>query len=181
MSFIPGADGNKSIFKDGIQVDHIGENTVGHNIVFDNAVTTDGGKQVYNISGEGLKTGTAYAATGSFADVDATNLKVNLPSAGTYLIISNIRWYVSATTWAVLVARLYNQTLGAEVSNSIRLGFEWGGPHEASINVTTGLTWLVTVSGITELRFQIKLLAGASGGVQADGNGYNTFEYVRLY
>jgi hypothetical protein len=57
MSFIPGADGNKSIFKDGIQVDHISENTVGHTIVFNNdttflnPVTTDGGKQVYNISG----------------------------------------------------------------------------------------------------------------------------------
>lgn len=30
MSFVPGADGDKSVFKDGIQVDHVSENTVGH-------------------------------------------------------------------------------------------------------------------------------------------------------
>jgi hypothetical protein len=32
MSFIPGADGDKSVFKDGIQVDHLSENTVGHGV-----------------------------------------------------------------------------------------------------------------------------------------------------
>ena len=30
MSLVAGADGDKSVFKDGIQVDHISENTVGH-------------------------------------------------------------------------------------------------------------------------------------------------------
>lgn len=180
MSLIPGISGSRSILMDGLQTDVIAENTLNAGVSILNSVTTDGGKQVYNISGEGLKTSTAYAATGSFADVDATNLKVNLPTSGTYLIISNIRWYVSSTTWAVLVARLYNQTLGAEVPNSVRLGLEWGGAS-SSMNVTTGLTWLVSVATATEIRFQIKLLAGASGGVQADGNGYNTFEFVRLY
>jgi len=32
MSFVPGADGDKSVFKDGIQVDHLSENTVGHGV-----------------------------------------------------------------------------------------------------------------------------------------------------
>lgn len=30
MSLVAGADGEKSVFKDGIQLDHISENTVGH-------------------------------------------------------------------------------------------------------------------------------------------------------
>jgi hypothetical protein len=30
MSLVAGADGDKSVFKDGLQVDHISENTVGH-------------------------------------------------------------------------------------------------------------------------------------------------------
>lgn len=59
------------------------------------------------------------AASGTFVD---TGLSVTLPSSGTYLIIANVRYrmMMSSGTFASIDIKLYNSTLGADVTDSIR-------------------------------------------------------------
>lgn len=88
MGFVPGADGDKSVFKDGIQVDHVSENTVGHGARVRGISDPTTYPVISGDIGEKFESawaGTLAAATSSYVDLGNQQTF----GAGRWLIIAN--------------------------------------------------------------------------------------------
>jgi len=118
----------------------------------------------------------------SFANVDTTWYKWDLPSSGTYLIGGNFR-AIQWTRNGFCKVRLYNNTASAAINNSDRMLLE-SGNNSNTLNVGVCPTWVVTVTAATLIYLQGKSSSptGSGGsGIQEDYNGNNECWHVRMY
>jgi len=118
----------------------------------------------------------------SFANVDTTWYKWDLPSSGTYLIGGNYR-AIQWTRNGFCKVRLYNNTASAAINNSDRMLLE-SGNNSNTLNVGVCPTWVVTVTAATLIYLQGKSSSptGSGGsGIQEDYNGNNECWHARMY
>ena len=116
----------------------------------------------------------------AFADIhDSLNLQ--LPSAGTYFIYANLRAAHDGDQNSYGSVRLWNQTDAAEVTDSIRLLIEIADATFALTTVSSFCGWVISVDSADEIRLQGMATQTGTIRVQADGNGYSTIAYIRLY
>jgi hypothetical protein len=127
----------------------------------------------------------AGGSAGTYQDI---GLSVNLPAAGTYLLIGNVRAWLTANGGggAYLVVQLYDTVAAASVSNSERILWltAYNDTSGAQRQNQPGQFWLVTVTGATT----IKLYAGRFGSpaswfdaaIASDVAGWTTLAFVRL-
>ena len=105
----------------------------------------------------------------SYANIDTTYMKADLPEKGTYMV------YVNATFLSVgsqvCYVRLYNNTLSAEVPKSFRYAVKNdGAPGGYATEVAAGLLWQVTVTGPTVMYLQGKCGSDTNAGLRANAN-----------
>ena len=116
---------------------------------------------------------------GSWANVNTTYYKWEIPAAGTYLVWGTFRARVwGATGYAKI--RLYNQTAGTVVTDSDNMLLE--NQQVGQLNVMCTANWRYVATGATTLYLQgISTTSGASGaGIQADANGWNECGFIRI-
>jgi len=124
-------------------------------------------------------TGGVYFGT-SWANVDTTNYKVDLPTAGSYIIYGTFRTIHDGDISAYGRIRLYNNTDSAAVTNSDRLLIEIVETTQGNINVLAGPMWQITVTDAKTIYLQGISLQATTIGIQCDANGYNEFGYFKL-
>jgi len=120
------------------------------------------------------------ASDGTYAD---TGLSITLPSAGTYLITGTVRGAIQGTTAnAFIVAKLYNSTDSADISNSETLVIFQATANTLAQN-SVAMTALVTVAASKT----IKLYAFRSGGgtyafshISSNSNGRTRLQYEKI-
>ena len=117
----------------------------------------------------------------SFADIDATNMAFTLPTAGTYLILADMRMIHDGDASAWSAVQLYNQSDTAAISNTIRMALEITETTQGLVNATIHCHWIVTFDSADEVRLQGKASVANTVGTFQDANGYSAFSYVRLY
>jgi len=117
----------------------------------------------------------------SFADIDATNMAFTLPTAGTYLILADMRMIHDGDAAAWSAVQLYNQSDTAAISNTIRMALEITETTQGLVNATIHCHWIVTFDSADEVRLQGKASVANTVGTFQDANGYSAFSYVRLY
>jgi hypothetical protein len=138
------------------------------------------GGSIDNIASESIKTsGNVGFVGGSWYDVDATYYKADLPSAGTYMIYGALHGYNSGGDREVGEIRLYDWTLGAVVTNSVRMFSKWQAPGIAFHFMATPM-WLVTVAEPTSIHLQMYASNTGKFYIYADGEGYSSFGYIKL-
>jgi hypothetical protein len=137
--------------------------------------------RVHNAASNTIKTtGLVYFGT-SWADVDATNYTVSLPTAGTYLIYGTLRGIHWGNVSAYGKVRLFNVTTSSQVTNSDRMFFESTSSSQGHLNLMVTPIWTITVNAASTIRLQGLATVASTVGIQCDINGYNEFGYVRLY
>ena len=169
MSFIPGADGYKSVFKDDIQVDHVAENTSGHGarhqaITNPTAwpINTGDVGQVISAVAHGININTSTQSL--IATIELT--------AGVWLVSGTVAIDGSvATTATGLLGNLNLKTnsLGTGfygIGNLAQKGFTAGGSFCA-----TFAPQVVTASPSDEMTCSVDLLSYGHNNVNA-GHGY---------
>jgi len=115
--------------------------------------------------------------TSTFANVNTTYYKWELPAAGTYVLFMTVR----ARVWGVNGfgrVRLYNNTAGAAISNTDTMLLE-SSNNTNLLNVCCSAIWSFTASGATTIFLQGNATTG-SCGIQSDSNGYNNFTWLRI-
>ena len=175
MSFVPGADGEKSVFKDDIQVNHLSENTVGHGV----RVRGVSDPTTYPVlAGDvGEVFGTAAAGTGGtgYSSTNTTGL-TNTMAAVISLTLNKGVYFVSGMT------RHYGLAGTPQVSMEIWVGGTRVTPVEAVVNgVTTATSGSCSLSlpiVITSDSTVVAVAARISTG--ADGGGINMISAVRI-
>ncbi|MBW8803358.1 MAG: hypothetical protein AUG49_21285 [Catenulispora sp. 13_1_20CM_3_70_7] len=119
-----------------------------------------------------------------------TGLEITLPRRGTYDLDANVRGRLGGTPAinTYIVARLWNATSGAVLSNSERLVDQIidlnPGSRQAGDNTTAPISERITVSGPTTIRVQAKRVnaVGASSiaSIYSDGNGVTSLRYEKV-
>lgn len=155
-------------------------NSIKEEKITDNAVTSDKANLTSGQVGMS-STFTFSAANGVY---QATNLKINLPAAGTYLIVANIRCTLkwSGGTWGWITTRLRNTTDSAYIANSHRISSLEDTPN-ISNQETASISMIVTVDGPKTIEVW-SARNGASTWTAVthtvNSNGTSTLGYVRI-
>ncbi len=145
-------------------------------------VTDSATRRVHNQSTSIVKTSGATLFGFNWADVDATNYKVDLPTAGDYLVYGTFRAIHQGSANGFAAVRLYNVTDSQVVANSMRMLIEiQGGTSHGLVNMMCSGLWRVSVDGSKTIRLQGIATVQNTVGIQCDGNGYNEFGYIRLF
>ena len=130
--------------------------------------------------------GSSFSITGTAGTFQDTGLSITLPSAGTYLIIANIRGVLTGnagTAWWI-ESKLYNSTDAADVANSERMTIYANTAALGNQN-TSILSAIVTVTAAKT----IKLYAARNGAgspswtasqIASASNGRTTLSYVEI-
>lgn len=114
----------------------------------------------------------------SWANVNTTYYKWDLPAAGNYVLWMTVRARLWGTTGYAKV-RLYNNTASAAVANSDTMMIE-SQTAGTYLNVMCSSLWQFTATGATTLYLQGNTTAANSQGIQSDANGYNEFGWMRI-
>jgi hypothetical protein len=114
----------------------------------------------------------------SFANINTTYYKWDLPSSGDYIVWCTVRSYLWSTN-AFGKVRLYNNTAGAVVTNSDTMLIE-SQTGNLLLNLGTTLQWKFTASGATTLYLQGGATVAGTVGIQSDSNGYDEFGYIKV-
>ena len=113
----------------------------------------------------------------SWANVNATYYKWDLPAAGTYLVWGTFRARVwGAAGYAKI--RLYNQTAGTVVTDSDNMLLE--NQQVGNLNVMCTANWRYVATAATTLYLQGISTVGSGAGIQADANGWNECGFIRI-
>jgi hypothetical protein len=113
----------------------------------------------------------------SWATVNSTYYKWDIPAAGTYLVWGTFR----ARTWGTsgfAKIRLYNQTAGTVVTDSDTMLLE--NQNSLSLNAMCTANWRYVATVATTLYLQGFATAGSGCGIQSDSNGYNECGFIRI-
>jgi hypothetical protein len=138
-------------------------------------------RRVHNDAASSVKTTGGYIYFGtSWANIDTTYFKVDLPTAGTYLLYGNFRALHFGTASCYAKVRLYNNTDASVVPNSDRMLIEVQNTSIGYINMMTSALWRVSVTAAKTIYLQGYCGAANMAGLVADVNGYDEFGYIRL-
>lgn len=177
MAFIPGADGNKSVFGDGIQVDHISENSSGHGVSIagrSNGVTVESGLVGQVVAGSTITSTTVTS--------EVTVSTITLPAGVWQMFFYATLYYNSGTsvsdrgvTWAAIKdatgTTIIGNTRRIVLSKTVAAGVF------ASNNVTVGASCVVNVSSSTNYLLRCKSYdiqgTATNAGIQND----TSFDY----
>jgi hypothetical protein len=97
MSLIPGADNEKVVCKDGIQVDHLSENTVGHGTRVRGISDPTTYPVIAGDVGETVQTTISQTAVSGTSFTVFPGGTLPIPSAGVWVILSSGSLYVSGS------------------------------------------------------------------------------------
>lgn len=114
----------------------------------------------------------------SYANINTTYYKWDLPSAGDYVVWCTVR----ARIWGLNTfarVRLYNNTAGSAVTNSDTMMLEFQSNNSA-LNVGVTMQWYFSASAATTLYLQGACSTSGEVGIQSDVNGYNEFGYIKI-
>jgi len=147
-----------------------------------NYVTSSTTRRVHNDTSNTIKTSGAIYFDAAWANVDTTYYKVDLPTAGTYLIYGTFRALHDGDVVCFAKVRLYNNTDAAVVTNSDRMLIEirYGAGH-GLVNMMCSSLWQIAVTAAKTIYLQGYATAANTAGIQCDSNGYDEFGYVRLF
>jgi hypothetical protein len=149
-----------------------------------NYVTDTTVRRVHNDINSNVKvvpTGGLLLFGTSWANIDTTYYKADLPSAGNYLIYASLRAYHAGDGVGLGHVMLYNNTDSADVANSTRMLIEFQpGTTMGIVNMMCSSLWKVTVNGPKTIFLRGKATAVNRVGIQCDANGYDEFGYIRL-
>jgi hypothetical protein len=175
MSLIPGNAYEKTIFPDGIQVDHISENTSGHGIVFDNKIyDTTCFYYHYNNTIPGAGAG---PHSEQLAGPGNTNLRVQVPYKGVYLVSCGFYIYTGVTVGNVEAGTIYIQTgtnstyqVGGGSGNTVRVSglrttayYPSGEPAGRGFAILSA-TWVGELNALDYILFGSAVYDGAGQG-----------------
>ena len=113
----------------------------------------------------------------SWASVNTTYYKWDLPVAGDYIVWCTLR----ARNWGTNgfgKVRLYNASTATAVTNTETMLIEQ--QNSVLLNTMSTSIWKFTATGATTLVLQGSASTSGSIGIQSDANGYNEFGYVRI-
>lgn len=114
----------------------------------------------------------------SFANVNTTYYKWDIPSAGDYMLWMTVR----ARVWGLNTfakVRLYNNNTSTALTNSETMMIEsQSGPNSLNVGVT--MQWFYTFSGACTVYLQGACSTSGEVGIQSDVNGWNEFGYLKV-
>lgn len=175
MSLIPGNANEKTIFPDGLQVDHVSENTVGHGIVFNNPIyNTTGFYYHYNNTIPGVGSG---AHSEQLAAVGNTNYRVQVPYKGVYHVSCGFYVYTGTSVGNVEAGAIYIQTgtnstyqVGGGSGNTVRINairasayYPSGEPAGRGFAILSA-TWAGELNALDYILFGSAVYDGAGTG-----------------
>lgn len=115
--------------------------------------------------------------TSSFQD---TGLKLTLPTAGTWLLLSDLRSGTSAATQYGLY-RYYNQTTSTEYANTYRLSGYFAGSTVTSLQVTLPMTEIITTTTTNNIiGVELKPQGAYAISLFSDTNGYSSMKAIKI-
>jgi hypothetical protein len=145
---------------------------------------TLGVMQKVHVSGQEALT-SDFAITGLTTAFQDTGLSVALPSAGTYLLLANVRGrvVVATGTYGSIEAKLYNSTDAADVANSVRRVIYT--TDTTQIQVTVPISVLVTVAAAKTIKlYAARTMDGTFTSSDIAGSatvGLTSLAYVKLH
>lgn len=119
--------------------------------------------------------------TTSFANIDTTNLKYNLPEAGTYILNATLRFHHDGDTNSYAKLKLYDNTAGADVPNSTRIIVEYQSAAQGYTTLAVHYTWMITVNEPSTIYIQGYCSAANTCGQNADANGGCECSWVKIF
>ena len=125
-----------------------------------------------------------FAITGADGVFQDTGLEIELPAAGTYLIVGDVRCRIkfSAGSYGTILLKLYNNTDAADVPNSIRKVMLYNVLNKRFL-LTLGITKLLTVNGPKTIKLyaaRANATTWVESDIQTDAAGWTTLAYVRI-
>jgi len=114
----------------------------------------------------------------SWANVNTTFYKWDIPSAGTYFLFATLRAIVWGTNGFVKT-RLYNNTAGSAITDSDTMLLE-SGNNANTLNVCCTQCWRITTTGAATIYLQGQASVSGNMGVQSDVNGTNECGFLRV-
>jgi hypothetical protein len=133
--------------------------------------------------GEVVRDTTAVlTGTGTYGD---SGLAIDLPAAGTYLVVANIRPQLQVSGgYAWISVELYDSAAGSVVANSERLAIFVDSGDTFLHQEDRGYTWIVAVAAATTLRVYAKRDGTATTWTYSQflgsADGRTTLGYVRF-
>lgn len=132
-------------------------------------------------NGMSTLSGSVSISSTSFLD---TGLSVTLPSAGTYLVMAQVRGflYVNTGASAQITTRFYNSTDSSAITNSETIVVLAAQNSLSYIN-TAPMMQLITVTGSKTIKLQAQTVGGTTfttRDIQGDGSGYTNMIYVKV-
>ena len=115
--------------------------------------------------------------SGTYANLNTTYYKWDIPSAGDYMIWLTVR----ARAWGLnsfAKVRLYNNNTSSALTNSDTMMIET--QNSAVLNVGVTMQWFYTFSGACTIYLQGVCSTSGEIGIQSDVNGWNEFGYLKV-
>jgi hypothetical protein len=148
--------------------------------IFDNSVNSN---KVTLDSGFSVLASSFFitAANGTYED---TGLSINLPAAGTYLLVADVRVSItfSAGGNGFITAKLYNSTDAADITNSHRL-IMLEDAVNTNVQTTSSISIVVTVDGPKTIKLYVSrngATTWTSSQIVNNANGTTTLSFVRV-
>lgn len=149
------------------------------NLTVGGTITNSSGQVIKNVVSSIRSTAPTLVTFGtSFANINTTYYKWDLPSSGDYVIWCTVRSYLWSTN-AFGKVRLYNNTAGAAVANSDTMLVE-SQTGNLLLNLAATMQWKFTATGATTIYLQGGATVAGTIGIQSDSNGYGEFGYIKV-